>query len=347
MTRRQAREAEAPKNTRAVQVSQSMLDEAQDVLEKIDAELTMLRPHLPVLKDMSESQKEQVFEQVEKLVPLQATVSVLLPAFLAINGNVEPAKRVKIMLFMFRDQLEHMKQGNVILRLTDLEKLKTQMTRCIGFVRLSNNQIAQRLISKGSAYIAAQMQLYSRKSRKGDDAKRTRAGGGDDAKDGDRPGKRVKTPVSTSPPATPQKGASTPASQAEAMSEAFRRVREAAAQRHAQHVELANADPVAFVQLAWNELAAAQSTKQHTLHMQSQWGVDDSLHSADTLFGAFAADAETPEPSGCAHDTPATPEGLQEPLGTAISVPWTKPPAPAAAENEWWGQHIAFPSSAL
>lgn len=346
MTRRQAREAETLKYTRPVQVSQTSLDEAQDVLEKIDAELNMSRPQLPVLKDMSESQKEQVFEQVEKLVPLQATVSVLLPVFLAINGKVEPAKRVKIMLFMFRDQLEHMKQGNVILRLTDLEKLKTQMTRCIGFVRLSNNQIAQRLISKGSAYIAAQMQLYSRRTRKSDDAKRTRAGG-DEAKDGDRPGKRIKTPVSTSPPATPQKGASSPASQAEAMSEEFRRVREAAAQRHAQHVELANADPVAFVQLAWNELAAAQSAKPHTVHVQSRCGVEDSLHCADTLFGALAADAETPEPGGCALDTPATPEGLQEPLGTAISVPWAKPPAPAAAENEWWEQHIAFPSSAL
>lgn len=342
MTRRQAREAETPKNARPVQVTQTMLDEAQDVLEKIDAELTMSRPHLPVLKDMSESQKEHVFEQVEKLVPLQATVSVLLPAFLAINGNVEPAKRVKIMLFMFRDQLEHMKQGNVILRLSDLEKLTTQMTRCIGFVRLSNNHIAQRLISKGSAYIAAQMQLYSRKARKGDDAKRMRAGS-DEAKDDDRPGKRAKT----SPPVTPQRGAPTPTSQAEAMSEALRRVREAAAQRHAQHVELANADPVAFMQLAWNELAAAQSSKPHTLHMQSLCGEDDSLRCSATLFGAFAADAETPEPSGYGHDMPATPEGLREPLGMAISVPWAKSPAPAAPEYEWWGQHIAFPSSAL
>ena len=283
---------------------------------------------------MSDTQKEQVFEQIEKIVPLQASVSVLLPAFLAINGNVEPAKRVKIMLYMFSDQLEHMKRGEVILRMNDLEKLKTQMTRCIGFVRLSNDQLAQKLISKESAYIASQVQLYAGKRAKKDD-KRARAPADDKEMHG-KPLKRVKSSTDT-PPATPPKTA-TPNAQRESINDALRNVQDAAEQRHSRHAELAHADPVAFVQLAWNELATAQSQKPQLQQSSALRGIDDPVRGDESLFSAFASDIDTPGNGSTA--SPPTPDALHDVLGMAA-----QPPEKAAAETEitdWWEQHYSM-----
>ena len=129
-------------------VTPKMLEDAEGLIRKIELSLNVSRPKLPVIESMTESEKSSVLQQMEKLIPLKTTVSALLPAFLAMSRNIEPAKRVKIMVYMFEDQLALLPKRQCILRPSDLEKLKIQMTRCIGFVRMNDDKLAQRIMAK-------------------------------------------------------------------------------------------------------------------------------------------------------------------------------------------------------
>lgn len=152
-------------------VTPKLLEDAESLIRKIELSLNISRPKLPVIESMTESEKTNVFQQVEKLIPLKTTVSALLPAFLAISGNVEPAKRVKIMVYMFEDQLALLPKRQCILRPSDLEKLKIQMTRCIGFVRMNDDKLAQRIMAK----TLASQQKSAQRRFGSDDPKRSNA----------------------------------------------------------------------------------------------------------------------------------------------------------------------------
>lgn len=281
---------------RYIPVSQKMLDDAVTVLKRVDAELAHNRPHLPVIQDISDEEKNKVFENVQKLVLLQATVSTLLPAFLAMNGNVEPAKRVKIMMYMLQDQLDLAPKGKCILRFSDLEKLKAQMTRCIGFVRASNNQLAQQLITKSSDTLAAQSQVLRRIERA-----QAKQHAGDTEDDQSRGNKKQDASVHKSELGEPHDAAAQvrdPTKGPVTRAKAFKETQTQESQGHPQATdgtikketrhspgqsaardrvldslkesesldsekkkqidELSNNNPIAFAEKAWNELLAAQ-----------------------------------------------------------------------------------------
>ncbi|KAJ9475357.1 SWI/SNF chromatin-remodeling complex subunit SWI1 [Pseudozyma hubeiensis] len=142
---------------RFIAVSQEQLEQARAAMQKIDQELATQRPRLPIIQNIADDERDQILDQVQKLAPIQATVTALLPAFYAMNGNLEPAKRLKIMAFMYKDQFDLLPKKQCILRLADLDKLKMQMSRCISFVRSSNPDLAQRIVtSLGEQTRAAQ-----------------------------------------------------------------------------------------------------------------------------------------------------------------------------------------------
>lgn len=139
---------DAGKPRQGVKVTSKMLKDAETLLTKIEQSLTTSRPKLPILSSINEKEKNAVLQQVEKLRPLKSIVAALLPAFLAMTGNVEPVKRVKVMIYMFEDQLALLPQRQCIFSLADLEKLKVQMTRCIGFVRMNDDELAQKIMTE-------------------------------------------------------------------------------------------------------------------------------------------------------------------------------------------------------
>ncbi|KAJ1018107.1 hypothetical protein NDA16_004974 [Ustilago loliicola] len=142
---------------RFIAVSPEQLEQARGAMAKIDQELATQRPRLPIIQNIADDERDQILDQVQKLAPIQATVTALLPAFYAMNGNLEPAKRLKIMAFMYKDQYDLLSKKQCILRLADLDKLKMQMSRCISFVRSSNPELAQRIVtSLGEQSRAAQ-----------------------------------------------------------------------------------------------------------------------------------------------------------------------------------------------
>ncbi|SPC66253.1 related to GAL11 - subunit of the RNA polymerase II mediator complex [Ustilago sp. UG-2017b] len=142
---------------RFIAVSSEQLEQARAAMAKIDQELATQRPRLPIIQNIADDERDQILDQVQKLAPIQATVTALLPAFYAMNGNLEPAKRLKIMAFMYKDQYDLLPKKQCILRLADLDKLKMQMSRCISFVRSSNPELAQRIVtSLGEQTRAAQ-----------------------------------------------------------------------------------------------------------------------------------------------------------------------------------------------
>lgn len=132
---------------RFIAVSPEQLEQARAAMQKIDQELATQRPRLPIIQNIADDERDQILDQVQKLAPIQATVTALLPAFYAMNGNLEPAKRLKIMAFMYKDQFDLLPKKQCILRLADLDKLKMQMSRCISFVRSSNPDLAARIIA--------------------------------------------------------------------------------------------------------------------------------------------------------------------------------------------------------
>ncbi|CDW99118.1 hypothetical protein [Sporisorium scitamineum] len=145
--------AQRPSNmsqARFIAVSPEQLEQARAAMAKIDQELHTQRPRLPILPNIEDDERDQILDQVQKLAPIQATVTALLPAFYAMNGNLEPAKRLKIMAFMYKDQYDLLPKKQCILRLNDLDKLKMQMSRCISFVRSSNPELAQRIVNSFS-----------------------------------------------------------------------------------------------------------------------------------------------------------------------------------------------------
>ena len=144
-----------------IRVTTRMLEEARSLLYKVELSLSVSRPKLPVIEDISESEKAIILQQVEQLVSLKTTVSALLPVFLAMTQNLEPAKRVKIMIYIFEDQLALLPSRKCIMRLSDLEKLKVQMTRCIGFVRIHDEKLARKVMAKA---VADQPELLQRKA---------------------------------------------------------------------------------------------------------------------------------------------------------------------------------------
>ena len=143
-------QAKPPNMTQArfIPVSPEQLEQARIAMQKIDQELASQRPRLPVILNIADDERDQILDQVGKLAPIQATVTALLPAFYAMNGNLEPAKRLKIMAFMYKDQYDLLPKRQCILRLADLDKLKMQMSRCISFVRSSNPELAHRIIQQ-------------------------------------------------------------------------------------------------------------------------------------------------------------------------------------------------------
>ena len=144
-----------------IRVTTRMLEEARSLLYKVELSLSVSRPKLPVIEDIPESEKAIILQQVEQLVSLKTTVSALLPVFLAMTQNLEPAKRVKIMIYIFEDQLALLPSRKCIMRLSDLEKLKVQMTRCIGFVRIHDEKLARKVMAKA---VADQPELLQRKA---------------------------------------------------------------------------------------------------------------------------------------------------------------------------------------
>ncbi len=122
---------------------------------------------MPIIQNIADDERDQILDQVQKLAPIQATVTALLPAFYAMNGNLEPAKRLKIMAFMYKDQYDLLPKKQCILRLADLDKLKMQMSRCISFVRSSNQNLlsASSLRSENSLVRPSRMALLHRRRR--------------------------------------------------------------------------------------------------------------------------------------------------------------------------------------
>ena len=264
-----------------------MLEDAETVLKRIDASLATSRPKLPVIENMPESERTQVLDQIQKLVSLKATVLALLPAFLAMTGTIEPAKRVKIMICMFDDQLALVPKRQCILRASDLEKLKTQMTRCIGFVRVNDDRLAQQIVAKASQSMAQkatrQKQEDTRAPPAEQPAKRARhADTTDDfeivatrspkadaetARSGPRT-RSVRTRASGVSPTTPADPteASTPGTKsdksaampdtAELFAAAIKQAEDTVNQEQTRYAELAMSSPIDFVKKTWNELVA-------------------------------------------------------------------------------------------
>ena len=288
-----------------------MLEDAETVLKRIDASLATSRPKLPVIENMPESERAQVLDQIQKLVSLKATVLALLPAFLAMTGTLEPAKRVKIMICMFDDQLALVPKRQCILRASDLEKLKTQMTRCIGFVRVNDDRLAQQIVAKASQSMAQkaarQKQEDTRVQPSEQPVKRAKhADTSDDfeivathspktdaetARSGLRT-RSVRNRASGASPTTPAEAAeaSTPGTKsdkspavpdtAELSAAAIKQAEDAANQEQTSYSELAMSSPIDFVKKTWNELVAAGQQVDKTKSMArlkspSQMQLDD------------------------------------------------------------------------
>ena len=283
------------KNQRArVKVTPKMLEDAEVVLKRIDTSLAGSRPKLPIIESMSETERTQVLEQIQKLASLKATVLALLPAFLAMTGSIEPAKRVKIMICMFDDQLALVPKRQCILRSNDLEKLKMQMTRCIGFVRVNDDKLAQQIVAKASQALAQRAaKLKQEESRRASSevqqAKRAKV---DDSNDGfeitgfssTKPGSEIQKTVAknvstrTKPansssveaqetnkadpkkalsPTTKSTESSSVKDSSELFAEAIKQAQTESDQERAQYEELAKKSPIEFVKKTWNELVAA------------------------------------------------------------------------------------------
>ena len=103
-----------------IRVTTRMLEEARSLLYKVELSLSVSRPKLPVIEDIPESEKAIILQPVEQLVSLKTTVSALLPVFLAMTQNLEPAKRVKIMIYIYEYQLSLLPTPKSIMRLSDL-----------------------------------------------------------------------------------------------------------------------------------------------------------------------------------------------------------------------------------
>jgi len=288
------------KKLQTTKVTPKKLDDAEKIIQRLDSSLKNSRPRLPVLSTLSEAEKTKVFEQVEQMTPLKFTVSALLPVFLAMTGNIEPAKRVKIMIYMFDDQLALLPQRQCILRMTDLEKLRVQMIRCIGFVRLNDDKLAQNVIQKA---VTTSKSKSRSKETQPDARANTRGGpprGGPPKKTRGRPpsldleddvtitGANLK---SESRPSTPQMATPTKGSFAEhlarlqdfpgtpqvgspqlsehvvhnRMSDFINQAVEKAAAEHTRNQELAEFSPVEFAIKAWSECSTGPSKPSGTV----------------------------------------------------------------------------------
>ncbi|CEH12674.1 swi snf complex subunit sol1 [Ceraceosorus bombacis] len=139
-----------PHEVRELRVSEADLSKAKEVMMRMDQELSRSRPRLEV-KELAEAEKESIFSHVVSLGDICDQVNALLPAFFAINRNIDAARRLKIMSFMFKDQLDLVPRRQCLLSLGDLEKLKTQIHRCISFVKTSAPALAEHLLSSMQA----------------------------------------------------------------------------------------------------------------------------------------------------------------------------------------------------
>ncbi|KAL9939464.1 hypothetical protein V8E36_001281 [Tilletia maclaganii] len=132
----------------------------QDVIKSTEAQST-LNPKT----NISEDEKRQIFAHVKELMPLQGTVSTLLPAYVMLHPhNDEPLRRVKYMIFMLQNQMEAMKKDHVILHPSDLVKYKPQLERLVNVMRTISPALMNRIfgiIRSGQAGKQAQAQELS------------------------------------------------------------------------------------------------------------------------------------------------------------------------------------------
>ncbi len=101
---------------------------------------------------MTEQERAHVLDEVSRLGRLEKTVNDLLPAFLAINNNVIATSKLKSLLLILRDQMDMLPSRRCILRPSDLEKMKMQMTRCVFFVKNTNPNLAKKIIEENRTF---------------------------------------------------------------------------------------------------------------------------------------------------------------------------------------------------
>lgn len=309
-SKQQQNESQSPGKQRwkPLKVTPKMLEDAESLIHKIELSLNVSRPKLPVIETMTEAEKETVFQQVERLIPLNATVSALLPAFLAMSGNIEPAKRVKIMVYMFEDQLALLHKRQCILRPSDIEKLKIQMTRCIGFVRMNDDKLAQRIMAK----VLASQQKEKQRRSVSDDPKRSDVfpESNKKAKSGQHSSQQSCAEVSlpdagaiktraahqkvgavVSPTkhssgtiidlsknnvkATTRAGSPGEVTTVDHAKEAVVKTLDKIVTDHQRNAELAQSDPLQFVQKAWNDLLSTEEATSKSTTFMENLNVDD------------------------------------------------------------------------
>jgi len=310
-TKQQQNTNKSPEKQRwqSLKVTSKMLEDAEGLLRKIEMSLNVSRPKLPIIESMTESDKSNVFQQMEKLIPLKATVSALLPAFLAMSGNIEPAKRVKIMVYMFEDQLALLPKRQCILRPSDLEKLKIQMTRCIGFVRMNDDKLAQRIIAKTLASQPKEAQkrnasedprcsfIYSESNKKAKnhyepsqqesmdvnqpipDSSKSRStsqksgDGGFSSKTG---APDISKPPNSDIKSIPTAGSPGTETRSEKAADAVDKTLDKMMTDHQRNTELAQSDPLQFVRKAWSDLLSVEEVfTKHASFMVNLPAIDD------------------------------------------------------------------------
>ncbi|WFD41082.1 uncharacterized protein MJAP1_004075 [Malassezia japonica] len=132
----------------------------------------------PAIQQMAAQQAQARPPQVAPKAPTaspeknQQTQTKVTPKMLE-DAETVLKRRVKIMIYMFDDQLALVPKRQCILRLTDLEKLKTQMTRCIGFVRVNDDNLAQQIVAKASQAMAQAQKAARAKQAQEEAAKRS------------------------------------------------------------------------------------------------------------------------------------------------------------------------------
>ncbi|RUS17632.1 mediator complex subunit 15-domain-containing protein [Endogone sp. FLAS-F59071] len=114
---------------------------AVQAVEGMERLLVTIRVRNAPLHGLPESEKSDILELVEKMGPMYQRVDQLLPVFLALTNNHEATKRLILMKYLFKDQLDAIPQGVFVMTSENMRKLKEQFSRY--FVWVKNQIIGQ------------------------------------------------------------------------------------------------------------------------------------------------------------------------------------------------------------
>ncbi|KAI9496958.1 hypothetical protein BDB00DRAFT_868804 [Zychaea mexicana] len=92
---------------------------------------------------LSLQERDEITALMERMQPVYQRLDEVLPIYLQLSSNIESAKRMIALKYLYEDQLEILYESRFILTLMALQRIQDQFHSCFAYVRTTITAMAE------------------------------------------------------------------------------------------------------------------------------------------------------------------------------------------------------------